>query len=165
MEAERAFRRLAREFPLAFEAHQYLGRSLAARRATADAVAEFDLAIRLSPREPGLYFDAARALADGAQFDRAFALAVEGRHLEPASYSGALTEGMIARAAGQPDRAERALREAVELNPKLSVAHLELGRLAEARGDRESARSEYQRALEGDATLRAAREALERVAR
>jgi hypothetical protein len=51
------------------------------------------------------------------------------------------------------------------LNPKLSVAHLELGRLAEARGDRESARSEYQRALEGDATLHAAREALERVGR
>jgi tetratricopeptide (TPR) repeat protein len=159
------FRTLAREFPLAFEPHQYLARALSARRATGDAIAEFDLAIALSPREPVLYFDAARTLADAAQFDRAFERAAQGRRLEPTSSYGALTEGLIARAAGKMDRAERAFREAVELNPSLSVAHLELGRISEARGDRDAARAEYQRALDGDATLAAAREALARVAR
>jgi tetratricopeptide (TPR) repeat protein len=63
------------------------------------------------------------------------------------------------------DHAERAFREAVELNPSLSVAHLELGRINEARGDLAAARAEYQRALDGDATLAAAREALARLAR
>src|SRR5258707_8249699 len=47
-DAEAAFRRLAREFPRAFEPHQYLARALAARRATAAAVVEFDAAISLS---------------------------------------------------------------------------------------------------------------------
>jgi tetratricopeptide (TPR) repeat protein len=164
-DAEITFRRLVREFPLAFEPHQYLARALAARRAFADAIAEFDLAIRLSPHEPVLYFDAARTLADGAQFDRAFARVADGRRLEPTSFYGALTEGLVARAAGQTDRAERAFHEALRVNPTLAVAHLELGELAEARRDRETARLEYQRALDGDATLAAARQALDRIGR
>jgi tetratricopeptide (TPR) repeat protein len=111
-----------------------------------------------------LYFDAARSLADAAQFERAFARVGEGRRLEPASFYGAVTEGLVARAANQPDRAERAFRDAIRLNPDLAVAHLELGRLAEARGDSVSARAEYRRALDGDATLAEARRALDRMA-
>ena len=164
-DAEATFRRLAREYPLAFEPHQYLARALAARRATSAAVAELDLAIGLSPREPVLYFDAARALADGGQFDRAFARVAEGRRLDPASFYGALAEGLVARAAGDPERAERAFRDAVQMNPTLAVAHLELGRLAEGRGDRDRARREYQLALDGDATLDAARRALDQLSR
>jgi len=164
-QAEATFRRLAREFPLAFEPHQYVARALAARRAFDDAVAELDVAIRLSPREAVLYFDQARTLADGAQFDRALSRVAEGRRLEPASYNGALTEGLVARAAGQTDRAERAFQEAIHLNPALALAHLELGRIAEARGDRATARREYQAAADGDAALAAAREALDRISR
>jgi Flp pilus assembly protein TadD len=164
-EAEATFRKLARDSPLSFEAHQYLGRALAARRAFSAALAEFDVAIRLSPGEPMPYFDAATALADGAQFDRAFGRVAEGRRLEPSSFYGALTEGLVARAAGQTGRAERAFQEAVRVNPTLAVAHLELGRIAEARGDRDGARREYRRALDGDATLAAARQALDRIAR
>jgi choline-sulfatase len=164
-DAELVFRRLAREFPLAFEAHQYLARALAVRRATADAVAELDRAIQLSPREPILYFDAARTLADEGQFDRAFARIAAGRRLEPASFYGPLTEGLVARAAGQTERAERAFRDAVQMNPTLAVAHFELGQLAEARGDRDAARREYQLAVDGDASLDAARRGLERLSR
>ena len=162
-DAEAIFRSLARAFPLAFEAHQYLARALAARRALPGAIAEFDLAISLGPHEPVLYFDAARALADAAQFDRAFARIAEGRRVEPSSFYGALTEGLVARAAGQRDRAERAFHEAIRINPSLSVAHLELGRLAAARGDRDAARAEYRRALDGDPALIEARQALDRL--
>jgi len=164
-EAETTFRRLAREFPLAFEPRQYLARALAARRAFRDAAAELDVAIQLSPREAALYFDQARTLADDAQFDRALARVVDGRRLEPASFYGALTEGQVARAAGQTGRAERALHEAVRVNPALAVAHLELGQIAEARGDRDTARREYQRAVDGDPALAPARQALDRISR
>jgi arylsulfatase A-like enzyme len=162
-EAETIFRRLALEFPLAFEAHQYLARAILARGAFSGAVAEFDLAIGLNAREPVLYFDAARALAGAAQFAPALARVVEGRRLEPSSFYGALTEGLVARAAGQIDRAEQAFREAIAMNPDLAVAHLELGRLAEGRGDRQTAGAEYRRALDGDSTLLDARRALDRV--
>jgi len=164
-EAEATFRRLAREFPRAFEPHQYLARALAARHATADAAAEFDAAIALSPREPVLYFDAARALADGGQFGRAFARVAEGRRLDPSSFYGALAEGLVARAAGDAGRAERAFRDAVQMNPTLAVAHLELGRIAEGHGDLGQARREYELALQGDETLDAARRALDHLSR
>ena len=163
-DAEAIFLRLAREFPLAFEAHQYLARALTARRAFPAAIAEFDLAITLSPREPVLYFDAARALADAAQFDRALDRTAEGRRLDALSFYGALTEGLVARAAGQDARAEQAFHEAIRMNSGLAIAHFELGRIAEARGDHETARAEYGRALEGDSTLVEARRALDRLA-
>jgi choline-sulfatase len=162
--AEAIFRDLARAFPRAFEAHQYLARALAARGAFPQALAEFDRAISLGPREPAVRFDEARALADAGQFDRAFARIAEGRALEPASFYGALTEGLVAAAAGQPRRAETAYRDALALNPALSIAHFELGRLAEGRGDRDAARSEYRRALDGDASMAEAARALDRVA-
>ena len=162
--AESTFRRLAMQFPRAFEAHQYLARTLRARRALPQAIAELDVAIGLAPREAVLYFDAARVLADARQFDRAVERVAAGRRIEPASFYGALTEGMVALAAALPERAERAFREALVLNPELAAAHFELGRLAEARGDREAARAEYQRALDGDATLEEARRAIERLA-
>jgi tetratricopeptide (TPR) repeat protein len=164
-DAEIAFRQLAREFPVAFEPHQYLGRALAARGTLPAAIAELDLAIGLSPRESVLYFDAARMLADAAQFDRALTRVAEGRTLEPSSFYGCLTEGLVARAAGQSARAEHAFREAIRLNPTLAVAHLELGRLAEARGDRETARTEFRAAVDGDPTLVEARQALDRLDR
>jgi choline-sulfatase len=163
--AEARFRALAQAFPRAFEAHQYLARALAARRAWRPAVAELDLAIRLSPREAVLYFDAARTLADAAQFTEAFARLEAGRRLEPSSFYGALTEGLVARAAGRLDRAERAFREAVALNPSLALAHFELGAFAERRGDRPAAEAEYRAALDGDPTMTQAREALDRLRR
>ncbi len=160
-EAETLFRRLAHEFPLAFEAHQYLARALIGRRAFAGAIAELDVAIGLNARESVLYFDAARAHAAAGQSARAVARVAEGRRLDPESFYGALTEGLVARAAGQSERAERAFAEAIRLNPDLAVAHLELGKLAERRGDREAARAHYRRAVAADPALIEARRALD----
>jgi choline-sulfatase len=164
-EGEATFRRLARAFPRSFEAHQYLGRALAARGSSAAAVDEFDLAISLAPREAVLYFDAGKTLADASRYDAAFDRVAAGLALESSSFDGWLTRGLVARAAGQHDAAEQAYREALRLNPALGVAHLELGRLAEMRGDRAAARIEYRRALDVDSTLTDARLALGRVAR
>jgi arylsulfatase A-like enzyme/predicted negative regulator of RcsB-dependent stress response len=164
-DAETTFRQLTREFPRAFEAHQYLARALVARHATKEAVAELEMSIQLSPREPVLYFDAARALADEGEFDRAFRRVDEGRRLEPTSFYGPLTEGVVARAAGQTDRAEHAFQAALQMNPTLAAAHYELGAIAESHHDRDRARREYQRALDDDSTLDIARAGLARLAR
>jgi len=164
-DAERMFRQLTRDFPRAFEAHQYLARALVVRHATREAIAELETSIQLSPREAVLYFDSARALADEGEFDRAFRRVEEGRRLEPTSFYGPLTEGVVARAAGQTDRAEHALQAALQMNPTLAPAHYELAAIAESRHDRDRARREYQRALDDDPTLDGARAGLARLAR
>ncbi len=164
-EAETRFRALAREYPQAFEAHQYLARALAARGAAPDAVRELDAAIALAPKEAGLYFDEARSLAALSRFDAAFDKVAAGLRLEPSSFDGWLTRGLVARAAGQRAAAQEAFEEALAINPSLAVAHFELGRLAQDRGDVEGARREYRLALERDTMLKAAREALDRLSR
>jgi choline-sulfatase len=164
-EAEARFRTLVRSYPRAFEPHQYLARSLTARGSYADAMREFDLAIALAPNEAVLYFDAARTQAEASRFDAALASVEAGLRLEPSSFYGWLTRGLVAGAAGRRTEAEQAYREALRLNPVLAVAHFELGRLAEQGGDRSAARAEYRLALDEDATLTEARQALDRIAR
>jgi tetratricopeptide (TPR) repeat protein len=161
--AEATFRQLARSFPRAFEAHQYLARALAARGAYGDAVKEFDLALALNPGEPAVYFDCARALANQRRFDAAFTRLREGRRRDPSSFYGALTEGLVAKAAGDGPRAQRAFDEAVALNPALAAAHYELGAIAEGRGDMKSAEAAYRKALDGDPGSVQARRALDRL--
>jgi tetratricopeptide (TPR) repeat protein len=161
--AEQTFRSLARQFPRAFEAHQYLARALASRRAYADAAAEYELALTLNATEPALYFDAARALAADRRFDRAFELVKEGRRRDPGSFYGPLAEGFVAAAAGDTDRAERAFDDALARNPGLAAAHFELGHLAESKNDRARAEAEYQKALDADPSMTPARLAVERL--
>jgi Flp pilus assembly protein TadD len=161
--AEATFRRLARAFPNAFEAHQYLGRALVARGAFADAVRELDVALALNPNESVLYFDSARALAGNRNFDTALARAASGRQRDPQSFYGALVEGLVAKASGDVAHAARAFNEALAINPSLAAAHFELGAIAERRGDLKAAAASYQKALDGDPTSVQARVALQRV--
>jgi choline-sulfatase len=163
--AEATFRALARTFPDAFEAHQYLARALAARGADADAAREFDRALALNPNEPVVYFDSARTLAAMRRFDAAFDRVAAGRERDAGSFYGWLVEGEIARAARDVDRARRAFTEALTINPSLSSAHYELGALAEARGDLKAAEAAYRAALAGDSSSSQARRALDRVTR
>jgi arylsulfatase A-like enzyme/Flp pilus assembly protein TadD len=161
--AEKTFRRLARAFPNAFEAHQYLGRALAARGVYADAVRELDLALALNSTESVLYFDSARALAGSRKFDAALARVAAGRQRDPHSFYGALVEGLVAKASGDYEHAARAFKEALTINPSLATAHFELGAIAERRGDLTSAAASYQKALDGDPASYQARAALQRV--
>jgi arylsulfatase A-like enzyme/Tfp pilus assembly protein PilF len=162
-QAETGFRALARDYPQAWEAHEYVARALAGRGAQVEALRELEAALALAPGEPALYFDEARSLAALKQFDRAFEQVAAGLRLEPASFDGWLTRGLVARAAGQAAAAQEAFEEALTINPQLAVAHFELGQLAEARGDRVGATREYQLALERDTMLQEARDALERI--
>jgi arylsulfatase A-like enzyme/Tfp pilus assembly protein PilF len=163
--AEAVFRELARTFPGAFEAHQYLARALAAQGAFDAAVKEFEVALALSPNEPTVYFDSARALASQRKFEAAFDRVAAGRRQDPRSFYGALVEGLVAKAAGDVLRAERAFTEAVALNPALAAAHFELGLIAESRGQAAAAEAAYRKALEGDPLSNQARTGLDRVTR
>ncbi|MGH7607119.1 MAG: sulfatase-like hydrolase/transferase, partial [Gemmatimonadales bacterium] len=57
--ALRGFQQLARRYPQSFEPHQYVGRALASLRRHREALAEYEVAIGLSPQSAAIYFDAA----------------------------------------------------------------------------------------------------------
>ena len=91
-EAEPVFRKLATQFPQAFEAHQYLARALTAMRRYRDALAELDVALALAPADASLYFDDAQTLALDGDLDRADAQLRAGEKLDPASSDASLTK-------------------------------------------------------------------------
>jgi tetratricopeptide (TPR) repeat protein len=161
--AERMFERLVKSFPRSFEAHEYLGRSRAARGAHVEALRCFETAQGLSPQTAMIDFDAARSFAALGDFRQALTRVQRGLALEPDTFYGYLTEGQIQRAAGQREAAISAFRRALALNPGLPVAEYELGALAEQAGNRAEALDHYQRALVGDAGMTQARAAVTRL--
>ncbi len=163
--AERIFERLAVEFPLSFEVHQYLGRSRAARGAHVEALRSFDTAHRLSPQTAMIDFDAARSLAEVRDYGQALTRVERGLSLEPDTFYGYVAKGQIHRAAGQRDDAIAAFRKALALSPGLPVAEYELGALAEQAGNTGDALGHYRRALSGDAAMSQARAGVTRLER
>jgi len=86
-----------------------------------------------------LHDDVVRVLGRGGTkntFKRAYELYLEGCRFDE-------EEGGV-------ERAERAYRQAIELDPSLSNAYTNLGNLLYQRGDLEAARTQYERALEVD---------------
>jgi arylsulfatase A-like enzyme len=163
--AVRAFRTLALEYPLSFEAHQYLGRALAANGRRREALSEYEVAIGLNPRFAATHFDAARAEAALGNSSAARARVRTGLDLEPESFYGHFVHGLVERASGNADGARAGFEKAVALNDRMAPAHFELGMLAEASGDRELALRHYRSAIESDVKFTAAREAAERLGR
>ncbi|HSC28773.1 MAG TPA: sulfatase-like hydrolase/transferase [Vicinamibacterales bacterium] len=161
--ATRGFRALAREFPFSFEAHQFLGRSLAASGRRAEALEEYELAIGLNPRFAAIHFDAARVEAALGRFPAARDRVRAGLELEPDSFYGHFVSGLVEQAAGNPAGALAGFERAVALNEGMAPAHFELGALAESAGNRDDALRHYRRAAESDVTFQAARAAVERL--
>lgn len=162
-DAVRGFRALAREHPLSFEAHQHLGRALAASGRRREALEEYELATGLNPRFAAVHFDAARVEAALGRADRARARVRTGLGLEPDSFYGHFVHGLVERAAGNADGARAGFERAVALNAGLAPAHFELGALAEADGRKDEALGHYRRALDSDADFTAARDAVRRL--
>ena len=157
------FRDLARRFPASFEAHQYMGRALAARGDFTAALEAYEAAIHLSPRSATVYLDAALSLAARNEFEKAFAYVGEGLKAEPESFYGLLVEGSVARQAGQDERAANAFQMALSINPDLAMADYQLGEMAVERGDTREAALYFQKALRIDPFFEQARDALGRL--
>jgi choline-sulfatase len=161
--AVNGFGELARSHPYSFEAHQYLGRALAANGKRAESLAEYEVAIGLNPGFASTYFDAARVEAAMGRFPAARERVRKGLAIEPESFYGHFVSGLVEQSASDATAARAAFERAVALNPGLAPAHYELGALAERRGDVAAARDHYRRALDADVTFDAARRAIDRL--
>jgi arylsulfatase A-like enzyme/Tfp pilus assembly protein PilF len=154
------FRKLTQQFPASFEAHQYLGRALAAQGLHVAALEAYDEALRLSPHSAVLYLDAALSLAAEREFDRAFDYVERSLRAEPESFYGYLVEGLVAREAGLDREARGAFEKALAINSELAMAEYQLGVMALDRGKKEEAASRFRKAVRIDPLFHEARKAL-----
>ena len=133
---------------------------------SAAAIAEYDVAIGLGPREAVLYFDAARSLAALSRFDAR----VRARGGRPAARAVVVLRLADARAGGAGGRADAGGGAGVRRRRCSSTRSWRSRTSSSAGSPRRAAitagaRREYQRALDGDPSLADARQALERMSR
>jgi len=102
----------------AFEAHLYLGNAYLMQGRSDAALAEFDAASQLNPALATPHFEAAKALSGKGQVDAAVVRARKGLELEPLSFYGHYTLGVIQRRAERWADAFQSFSRAAELNPR-----------------------------------------------
>lgn len=100
----------------AFEAHLYLGNAYFMQGRHEDAIGEYDVASQLNPSLSTPHFEAAKALTAAGRFEQAAARAKQGLALDPGSFYGHYTLGVVHQRAEQWTEAFVAFTRAVELN-------------------------------------------------
>jgi choline-sulfatase len=131
-----------------FEAHLYLGNAYAAQSKFDSALGEYDAASQLNPALSTPHFEASKALASKADYPGAVARCRKGLELEPQSYYGYYTLGVIYQKAQQWSDALQAFTKAIELNGRDPRAHANLASAAMRLGSVELAREHFEQMIQ-----------------
>jgi len=113
-------------------------------------------AVSLQPHDPALWEVLARFYLDHniTSNDRALEATERLLELAPDSAQAHDLRGWAAFEMGEYEAADRHLRRAIELDPRLALAYYHLGRLRDAEGDPAAAAEAFQRAIDLDTTGR-----------
>lgn len=122
-EAVPVLQKLVKANVRAFEAHLYLGNAYLAMDRYDAAIAEFDVTSQLNPALATPHFEAAKALSSKGQVEAAVERARQGLALEPQSFYGHYTLGVIYRRAERWHDAFASFSKAVALNGRDPRAH------------------------------------------
>lgn len=139
--------RLVKTNVRAFEAHLYLGNAYAAQSKTDAALAEYEVASMLNPSVAGPHFEAAKALSARGDHRAAAERCRRGLALEPQSFYGHYTLGVVYQKAGLWPDALAAFSRAVEINDVDPRAHANLAGAAMRTGDLDRAATHFERLI------------------
>ena len=128
----------------AFEAHLYLGNAYLLMARTDAALAEYDIASQLNPALASAHFEAAKALSAKGDTGAAAERARRGLELEPQSFYGRYTLGVVLQKAGQWPEAFVEFERAVALNGSDPRARANLASTALRTNRVEVARTQFE---------------------
>jgi Flp pilus assembly protein TadD len=147
--AETALREALRMDPYDSTAYDLIGRALTGKGEMAEAIYNFEKAIRLRPNFGPHLYDYALALARVNQFDEAQQSAQAAVEAGPSQAEVHELLGMLFSRKRQLAEAIREYRKAVELRPDFSRAHYDLGAALAAQGDNVGAAQHLREAAAG----------------
>ena len=125
-EAIRHYQKALSLAPDFYPAHNNLGSDYLSKSEFRSAEGQFREVIRAKPTDAAAYFNLANLFLLTQRPRESLDHAIQGLRLEPNSAFGYFVLGMAFQHAGDAGQSERALRRALELDPKLSKAHLAL---------------------------------------
>jgi arylsulfatase A-like enzyme/Tfp pilus assembly protein PilF len=130
-----------------FEVHLYLGNAYAAQGNPDAALGEYDAAGQLNPQWAMPHFEAAKVLVGRRDIAAAIARVRQGLTLEPRSFYGLYTSGVVYQRAGLPQDAMEAFRAAIAVNGRDPRAHANLADVALKLGALEAAAAAFERMI------------------
>ena len=147
-EAAAMLQRLVKTNVRAFEAHLYLGNAYFLQGRHDAALAEYDVSSQLNPSLATPHFEAAKVLAVRGNTAEAVTRAGRGLEIEPQSFYGHYTLGVVHQRASQWKEAFAAFGRAVELNGREPRARANLAGAAMRVDSLEVARAQFEAMIE-----------------
>ena len=150
--AQEQFRQILLQNPDSASAHMLLGRALDGLERTPEAIAEFQAAARISPREPSVHFGLGYLYWESSQYNQAkeefnAELAIDPKHAEAIAYLGD-----IALKNNDPGAALPLLKKATDLRNDIRFTYIDLGAIYADKKMYPEATKALQRAVELDRT-------------
>jgi tetratricopeptide (TPR) repeat protein len=146
------FRQLLRSQPDSAAAHILVGEALDGLDKTSEAIAEFEKAAKVSPREPNVHFGLGFLYWKSHEYEKAkLAFETELRH-DPDNAEALAYLGDTEMELGNREQATSLLTRAVALKSDVRIAHIDLGVLLLQDKRYKEAVSEFQKAIKLDPT-------------
>jgi tetratricopeptide (TPR) repeat protein len=142
--------------------HFNYGRVLQAQERPADALKEFETAVRVAPLDPLAYFFYAEALSNAGQFPEARSAYQRSIELGPSLDAERGLVSVLLRIGDKSD-AETAVRRLIAEYPHDGTAHLQLARLLDQNNHPDEAFQQYREVLETDPANSEAKAAMDRL--
>ncbi len=107
--------------------HQVLGEAYAQAYRNLEAISEFELAVKMAPRQPGLHEELGDQYWTAGQFDKVAAAYREELRIDPYAVTAKYKLGSLLVLNQNPAEGVQLLRETLREDPSLSDAHYYLG--------------------------------------
>ncbi len=133
--------------PNSWRVRQVLAQADAESDRHTDAIAEYEAAIKLAPRQPGLHEELGTEYRNAGQVEAADAQYREELQIDPYNSSARYKLGTLQVERGRPDEAKTLIEAALQQNPAIPDAYYYLGRAQMQLGNNDEAVTSFRRVL------------------
>jgi tetratricopeptide (TPR) repeat protein len=144
------FHKIVKQNPDSAAAHMLNGEALDGLGRTPEAIAEFEVAAKVAPREPNLNFGLGYLHWKVRQYDDAERYFDRELAIDPGNAQALTYLGDVEMKRNNPERALVLLKKAVQLRDDIRIAHVDLGSILAQRGQNQEAIAALQRAVKLD---------------
>jgi tetratricopeptide (TPR) repeat protein len=124
-----------------------MGEALAGQERTADAIAEFQAAVKAAPREPNIHFGLGYLYRKSQQYEEAKAAFEAEYAIDPGNALALAYVGDIELKMNHPERALELLKKALQQKDDLRIAYVDMGAIYSDRKEYDAAVAAYRKAI------------------